>query len=519
MKHLIPDLSHYNETIDWDKAKDQCPFVILRASCGTGTDTRYKEYVTECWKRAIPYHAYHYIKATTTEEAIAEANTFYIATRETNPIFYVVDCEYKGITEAESAFLGVAKGVVDTFVAELKRLGGNDIRVAVYIGHNCYKKWKLDYDKFEYVWIPRYGKDDGEPDVEPDFPCDIWQYTSKGRVDFVSDNVDLNKLMGTKPMEFFTGNDGKFTNLKLAQWCLDVYERKWVYWYGTCGYKCTQALYEKKKKQYSSHYGSSRTSGYMTDINAGKMCADCVGMIKAFFWMDGDINNPNNVYESNNCPDRSADGMLSKCETTGPIKGMPNIPGLVVHKPGHIGVHVGDGIVVEMRGYAADCVKSHVSESDWVEWGMLPASMLTYVGSTLEAPTYKLGERTLRKGDKGTDVTELQTALVYLNYDLGDYGEAQNGVDGEFGSLTEIAVRDLQSKYGLTVDGIFGQKSYKALMDMLAQEEVPNEDTPDDGGDPVYILVLTGSKDELEAIRAEHGGDLMSLEETATIEA
>lgn len=516
MKTVIPDLSHYNEKIDWDKAKDQCPFVILRASCGTGTDNRYSEYVSECWKRAIPYHAYHYLKATNTEAAIAEASVFHAATASSKPLFYVVDCEYKGITDAEVAFPGLAKGVVDTFVYELKRLAG-DIRVAIYIGHNCYKKWKLNYDEFEYVWIPRYGEDDGVPHTPPDFPCDIWQYTSKGQVDFVSDNTDLNKLMGTKPLEFFTGADGEFTNLKLAQWCLDVYERGWRYWYGTCGYECSKSLYESKKKQYPDHYTSSRTTGYMNDISDDAMCADCVGMIKAFFWMNGDIDNTENKYKSNNCPDRSANGMFEQCEVTGPINTMPNIPGLVVHKNKHIGVHIGDNIIVEMRGYAADCVKAHVTDNNWEEWGMLPDSMLTYVGNMLETPTYKLGDRVLRKGDKGSDVTELQTALVYLNYDLGDYGEAQNGVDGSFGSLTEIAVRDLQSKYSLKVDGEFGPQSYKALMDMLAQEDVPDEDTPDGGSEPVYILVLTGSKEELESIQADHGGELLSLEECQEI--
>lgn len=518
MKTTIVDLSHYNETIEWDKAKEQLAFAILRASVGKNTDKRYLEYASECWKRAIPYHTYHYIKALTVDEAKYEASVFHAATASTKPLFYVVDCEYEAITEATKTSPGLAQSVVDTFIAELKRLVGKDIRVAVYIGHHCYKDWNLDYDSFAYVWIPRYGKNSGEPEKEPSYPCDIWQYTSKGRVDFVSDNVDLNKLLGDKPMEYFTDTDDKFTNLKLATWCLDVHDRKWRYWYGTCGYECTKALYERKKEQYPSHYGSSRTEGYMQDIADGAMCADCVGMIKAFFWKNGDIDSLENKYKSNNCPDKSANGMFAMCETKGPIGTMPDIPGLVVHKDGHIGVHVGGKVVVEMRGYATDSVKSDVSNNNWEEWGMLPASMLTYVGTEIEIPEYKLGDRVLRKGDEGNDVAELQTALAFLGYNLGTYGPNNDGADGTFGQKTETALKDFQSKCNLAVDGVFGAKTYKALTDALDPSQPPVEDTPDEGSEPDnsthHVLVILGPIEELEAIKSEHGGEIVTFEES-----
>ena len=41
-----------------------------------------------------------------------------------------------------------------------------------------------------------------------------------------------------------------FTGKQLAAFCEKVYAGKWVYWYGTCGYECTESLYKSKKKQY-----------------------------------------------------------------------------------------------------------------------------------------------------------------------------------------------------------------------------------------------------------------------------
>lgn len=60
--------------------------------------------------------------------------------------------------------------------------------------------------------------------------------------------------------------------------------------------------------------------------------------------------------------------------------------------------------------------------------------------------------RTLRKGDRGEEVKQLQRALHL--YD-----------DGIFGVLTEEAVKQLQKKYGLTADGIVGPKTWAVLPD------------------------------------------------------
>ena len=61
----------------------------------------------------------------------------------------------------------------------------------------------------------------------------------------------------------------------------------------------------------------------------------------------------------------------------------------------------------------------------------------------------------LRKGSKGSDVTELQKLLNNNGYNLA--------VDGIFGSKTLAAVQDYQKKNGLTVDGIVGTNTWGAL--------------------------------------------------------
>jgi len=61
-----------------------------------------------------------------------------------------------------------------------------------------------------------------------------------------------------------------------------------------------------------------------------------------------------------------------------------------------------------------------------------------------------MAEPVLKKGSSGEAVRQLQQALKDLGFDPG-------GVDGEFGSNTETAVKAFQSDRGIAVDGIVGE--------------------------------------------------------------
>ena len=59
-------------------------------------------------------------------------------------------------------------------------------------------------------------------------------------------------------------------------------------------------------------------------------------------------------------------------------------------------------------------------------------------------------------GSTGEEVKQIQTKLKNWGYYTGE-------IDGIFGSLTLQAVKDFQSKNGLTVDGIVGEQTLAAL--------------------------------------------------------
>lgn len=101
------------------------------------------------------------------------------------------------------------------------------------------------------------------------------------------------------------------------------------------------------------------------------------------------------------------------------------------------------------------------------------------IPSTNPTTAYELGDRTLKKGDKGDDVEDMQENLIKLGYDLGSYG-----ADGNFGSKTEKAVKEFQQNSALEVDGKFGSKSLAAMKSALATlekeqpEQQPEEEPP-----------------------------------------
>lgn len=86
---------------------------------------------------------------------------------------------------------------------------------------------------------------------------------------------------------------------------------------------------------------------------------------------------------------------------------------------------------------------------------------------------YELGDRTLRKGDKGSDVKAMQAMLISLGYDLGS-----TGADGNFGSKTEKAVKAYQTESCLNADGVYGQKTHAALMASVVPKPNPDEPVP-----------------------------------------
>lgn len=67
-----------------------------------------------------------------------------------------------------------------------------------------------------------------------------------------------------------------------------------------------------------------------------------------------------------------------------------------------------------------------------------------------------LGQRVIKKGNRGDDVVTLQRVLAMKGYSVG-------GADGVFGRRTKVMVKRFQRRRGLKADGVVGPATVRAL--------------------------------------------------------
>jgi hypothetical protein len=74
------------------------------------------------------------------------------------------------------------------------------------------------------------------------------------------------------------------------------------------------------------------------------------------------------------------------------------------------------------------------------------------------------GKQTIRKGQKGQVVGEIQKMLLYLGYDLGETGKDNAGIDRDFGDTTEKSVEKFQKDNNLKdTSGVIGKETLTLL--------------------------------------------------------
>lgn len=82
------------------------------------------------------------------------------------------------------------------------------------------------------------------------------------------------------------------------------------------------------------------------------------------------------------------------------------------------------------------------------------------------------GRQTIRKGQKGDVVRDIQRMLVTIGYDLGNTGKTKDGVDGDFGDTTEEAIINFQADHDLEgIDGVVGEETSNKLYELYQEKK------------------------------------------------
>ncbi len=248
-------------------------------------------------------------------------------------------------------------------------------------------------------------------------------------------------------------------NSFVSKLCSIVSNQKTVYAWGMFGSTITKERVQGKAKQYPYWYTERKISSVFTPLygsNPPTWGFDCIGLIKGVLWgWNGEVNKTYGgaVYASNGVPDISADAMIDRCNEVSSNFNAIAI-GEYLWMKGHCGIYIGNGQVVESSPKWKNGVQiTALTARNWLKHGKLP--YIIYNEREVKN-VVNIELSVLRKGSKGEQVKTLQRLL-------NAFGDKLD-VDGDFGSLTQTALKSYQKKNNLVVDGICGEKSWTSLL-------------------------------------------------------
>lgn len=192
------DVSSYQLRINWEQAKRDIDFAIIRAGANKTFDTRAKENIRACHKAGIPFGLYWASYAIDTEEAKTDANRVWHWAKDCHPEFpLIIDFEefsaswYRQKT-GKDLTKTVASDIIRAFCETIESFGG----YAMFYGNPSFTQRYFDADclkRFDY-WLAHWGKTPMEKNG-----FNLHQYSSKGRISGISGYVDMDKCYKDYP--------------------------------------------------------------------------------------------------------------------------------------------------------------------------------------------------------------------------------------------------------------------------------------------------------------------------------
>ena len=189
------DVAKWQGIIDWSKVKSQIDFAILKVTKkNNDKEESFERNYSGCISNGIPVGVYRYVYARNKKEAEAEAEGILKAIKGK-----VIACKvWLDLEDNSIKKIGRSK-LTEVIETEAKILQNNGYEVGIYSNPNWYNN-VLDsgYLRTKYpFWIARYPKlDRGKLNIDSSLnPKDYaiaWQYSSKGKVNGINGNVDLD---------------------------------------------------------------------------------------------------------------------------------------------------------------------------------------------------------------------------------------------------------------------------------------------------------------------------------------
>lgn len=182
------DVSHHNGEINWESVRNsEIEFAIIRTGYGmeipNQKDKEFEHNYSECKRLGIPVGAYHYSYAKSVEAAKKELEFFLkiVSGKQFEyPMFF--DIEDVSLNSLDKQTL---TDIVIEFCGGLREAG-------YYAGLYSNPNWlcnMLDFKRLKGfdLWLAKWGSKSDQG-----FEESMWQYSSRGRINGIAGDVDLD---------------------------------------------------------------------------------------------------------------------------------------------------------------------------------------------------------------------------------------------------------------------------------------------------------------------------------------
>ena len=439
------DISEWQTGLDYTHIARQIDFVILREGYRQTQDRMFATHVAGFKALGTPIiGVYHFLYCTDSDGARKEAesclrNVKSVGLPKSTRIY--CDFEYDTVEKAK------AKGVIltpkecnlftRTFCQTIEAAG---YQSGIYTNGDFYVNWYEPsiFEEYE-LWYAQYGGS------KPYRDCLVWQYSETGRLNYCSDNLDMDYWYDEKELTDIpeAPEEEQKVNMteRAIQWMEalardDSHGYDQIYRWGERGdYDCSSAVITAWKNQgvplsctYTGNMYADMTIHGFKDVTKSVNLSTGAGLKR------GDVL-LNHVHH-----------VAMYCGNGQEVEASINEKGTATGgKPGD---QTGREILIRSyRNYPWNAVLRYES-----------------VNESGGGIVFSVDQ--VQEGSKGASVLLLQELLKALEY-KGTMGSVL-ALDGDFGPNTAYALRTYQGNKGLTVDGIAGPATWGRLLDGLA---------------------------------------------------
>ena len=142
-----------------------------------------------------------------------------------------------------------------------------------------------------------------------------------------------------------------------------------VYLWDGLGQLITEKVIEEGVERYPEVYTEEYCKHLRKHIGKNTYGFDCSGLIKNFIM--GGLEN----FQLDESLDYNSSMLLRYSEKSGEIRTLPEIKGVCLYMPGHVGIYMGNGRVIEATRnikFGDGVVETALKDRKWTDWFFCP---------------------------------------------------------------------------------------------------------------------------------------------------